>query len=211
MQLKDEYISLNKQTRLHNCPMPIVGLTGGIATGKSTVAGLFQKDGFHVINADSLIKEIYKLADTIQFIRERFPKCISKDQIDFRVLRKIAFENIQNKKILENYLYKRMPDQFKLHINSKDSEVVIYDVPLLFEKELNKLVDHNIVVYCPEETQIERLKSRDQIESDLAKRILNNQLPIEDKKLMANDLITNIGTLDELHHSYKSIKEKLFN
>jgi dephospho-CoA kinase len=195
--LKKKYITKDRDSRLHHCPIPVIGLTGGIATGKTTASKILEGFGFRIISADQLIKEIYKTTDTIEFIKKEFPEVISFEEIDFRKLRELAFSKKENREILEKHLYAKLPEQFTNSYSNED-KVIIYDVPLLFEKELEKLIDHSLLIYAPRAVQIDRLIKRDKIDEKLANEILENQLDIEKKKELADYTIENTSNVQAL-------------
>ena len=210
LKLKAKFDKLNKNNRLYNIDCPIIGLTGGIASGKSTVANFMRQDGLCVIDADSLIKEIYQKDETIKFISSLNPEFIQLNQINFQKLRKSFFNDQELKKKIEYFLYQKLPQAFLAHV-PMEAKVVIYDVPLLFEKHLDKLIDISVVVYAPRETQLKRLVIRDKIDKKLASSILDQQMSIEDKRLSADFVIDNTQNQDYLLKQYQELKEKIFD
>lgn len=207
LKLNTIFISKNQNTRLYNMTCPVVGLTGGIATGKSSVSRFLKNKSLAVICADELVKSIYKAPESIKFIKEQFPEAINNNKIDFIVLRERVFNNNSDKTTIENFIYSKLPDVFKLKAQSFNRPtIIIYDVPLLFEKGLDDLVDISICVYCPEEIQKQRLISRDNISQDLALKILRSQLDIEEKKTRSDFFINNSGQEKDLS---KKIEEVL--
>jgi dephospho-CoA kinase len=210
LKLKAKFDKLNKNNRLYNIDCPIIGLTGGIASGKSTVANFMRQDGLCVIDADSLIKEIYQKDETIKFISSLNPEFIQLNQINFQKLRKSFFNDQELKKKIEYFLYQKLPQAFLAHV-PMEAQVVIYDVPLLFEKHLDKLIDISVVVYAPRETQLKRLVIRDKIDKKLASSILDQQMSIEDKRLSADFVIDNTQNQDYLLKQYQELKEKIFD
>jgi dephospho-CoA kinase len=195
---------LEKEKRMHQLSCPIIGLTGGIATGKSTVARFFSDKGFPLISADSLVKEIYKKKEVIEYIKSSWPDVFEHNNINFKRLRNIAFSNIENRTSIEELIYSYLPDEFKKEFNKfSKPQFVIYDVPLLFEKKLNLLIDYSIVVYAPASSQLERLQTRDQITPEQAKLALSNQIDIEKKIKLADYLIMNTEDLDYLSKQVK--------
>lgn len=199
--LKSNLISKTQATRLYQLPVPVIGLTGGIATGKTTVAQMLMDRGLAVISADKLVKNIYATAEAKNFIQQNYPQCFKQNDqsIDFKTLRKLVFENPKIKTQIENFIYQRMPAQFTNAFQGFSSpQVIVYDVPLLFEKQLNHLVDLSVCVYLSKEEQILRLMKRDQIERQLAEKILNEQLPIDEKKRLSDMVIENNSSLDDL-------------
>ena len=109
-KLKNNLISQSPKTRLYNTPIPIIGLTGGIATGKSTVAEYLKSCGHNVIDADALVKSIYKLKSSIDFVKLHFPEAITNNEIQFQKLREIIFSNPSYLEKIEQFIYSQMPD-----------------------------------------------------------------------------------------------------
>jgi dephospho-CoA kinase len=199
LKLKSTYITQTSSARLYGLSLPIIGLTGGIATGKTTVSKLLKQKGFPLIDADKLVHKIYADSKTIHFIKDLAPKCVLNEKIDFKALRSLFFSDLIIQKKVEEYIYKELPHVFQQSLESlKSPQFVIYDVPLLFEKKLETLLDYTITVYCDEETQIKRLIKRDSIDLYLAKSILAKQLPINIKKDKAHYVIDNSGSIDDL-------------
>jgi dephospho-CoA kinase len=197
--LNPKWITKTSLTRLYEIPIPVIGLTGGIATGKSTVANFLRNKNFPIIDADALVKKIYQKTEVKEFIKINFPMAIQSDEINFKILRELAFKDKQNIQKIEECIYRFLPAEFKETYHTfTNPNFIIYDVPLLFEKQLNLLVDTKICVYAPKEIQIERLMKRDHIERDACLKILDNQMSIEDKKQLSDIVIKNDSTLDQL-------------
>lgn len=208
MKLKKEFHKLDSEQRLYNLQIPIIGLTGGIATGKSEVSKRLK--GHPIIDADANVKEIYKTQESLEFIQKHFPMAIVDGAIDFPTLREKAFSDAENKKLIEDFIYQRLPEQFlKAYDSLGRPEYLIYDVPLLFEKSLDKLVDIKVTVYCPREVQLERLLKRDSIDEKLANKILDSQLDIEEKKKRSDFVIENTSTLQDLDNQIQMVFNQL--
>lgn len=208
--LKSSYITKDLSTRLYQIPVPIIGLTGGIATGKSTVADFFRRDGFAVIDADKLVKSIYQTQEALDFIALEFPSAILNGSIHFKTLRELAFGHPDSQLKIETFIYKRMPQAFLSAYQSFNSpDLVVYDVPLLFEKNLDRLIDQSLCVYAPREIQIERLMARDQISHELAGNIISKQMGIDEKKLKADWVIDNSDGVDRLELNYLEFIKKI--
>ena len=111
--LNANWITKNQNNRLYQIPVPIIGLTGGIACGKSTVAGLFRQHNISVIDADLLVKNIYKKSETIEFIKNSFPTAMDDNLISFVKLRELVFNHPEIKLELEQFIYNRLPIEFK--------------------------------------------------------------------------------------------------
>lgn len=197
--LNKKWITKNQNTRLYQIPVPIVGLTGGIASGKSTVAELFRQHNISVIDADQLVKNIYKKNETVEFIKSNFPSVMENNKIIFSKLRELAFNNPAIKTKLEAFIYSHLPEEFiQVFKTLPPSPFIVYDVPLLFEKNLDQLIDVSICVFTPRSIQIERLINRDHITKDLAEKILDQQMNIEEKKAKADIIIENIKNKNDL-------------
>jgi len=211
MKLKSKYQKLSSANRLSSLEVPIIAITGGIATGKSTVDEYLKTKGHPLISADALIKKIYQEATTFEFINRSFPQVIDTAKIDFKKLRDLFFHNEDVQKKIEEFLYPlleiRMNDEF---IALGKPDYLFYDVPLLFEKDMAKNVDVTVVVYAPENLQLERLLKRDSITPELAKQILSKQWPIEQKKNLANFVIDNQGSLNETQANINKVLDELF-
>jgi dephospho-CoA kinase len=198
MRLKDQYVKLEAKNRLYQLEKPIIGLTGGIATGKSSVTKILEAKGVKIIDADQLVKAIYATDEAREFIRMNFPDAWD-GEIDFKVLRELVFNNFEYKKRIEAFIYARLPDAFRKQIALiKDQDFYIYDVPLLFERGLDSSVDLKILIYAPRNIQLARLIDRDSSKENTAKKILDQQIDIEDKREKADFVIDNSGTLPEL-------------
>lgn len=191
--LKKKFITKDKSHRLYEIDCPVIGLTGGIATGKSTASTELEKLGIPVICADKLVKEVYKDQSTIQFIRLTCPEAIDgNDIIDFKVLREIFFSDSDLKLKIETQIYSLMPAKFVERYQSfNNPNFIVYDVPLLFEKGLDLKVDVKALVYCPKEEQVKRLIKRDNISRELALKIISSQIDIEDKKKKCDVILDN--------------------
>ena len=201
---------LSKNQRLYQLDVPVIGLTGGIATGKTTVSHKLEEEGFAVINADHLVKDIYALPETFEFIRSEFPDVIKNEQIQFPLLRQFVFANSENKVKIENFIYARLAQAFNAAFNKFDHpQMIIYDVPLLFEKSLQPLFDMTVLVYAPREIQRTRLMKRDNVLEEMADTMLNSQMDIEEKKAKADFIIDNSKSESELAEEINRLLHKL--
>lgn len=210
--LNTKWITKNQNTRLYHIPVPILGLTGGIATGKSTVAELFRKSNIPVIDADKLVKNIYQKQDTIAFIKNNFPESMENNSIVFVRLREVAFSNPAAKKKLEDFIYALLQSEFTSAFKAlPPSPYIVYDVPLLFERGLDQFLDVTVCVYAPRPMQIERLIKRDGIDQLLAEKILDQQMNIEEKKDKANLVINNTQNMKQLDAEFKKLLVQLSN
>ncbi len=180
--------------------MVLVGLTGGIATGKSTVARMFRRCGAVVIDADELAREVVQTGKPAwRAIVKAFGRTVLKPDgtLNRHALGRIAFGNRTNLRRLERIIHPRVAqEQARLtrQAAQRDSEaVVIYDVPLLFEAGIDKRVDKIIVVTADRKTQIARLKKRNRLTRAEAVRRIRSQMPLTKKVRMADYVLR--GTL----------------
>ena len=184
--------------RLYDLKIPVIGITGGIASGKSTVSKILMNQGEHVICADSIVKEIYQQDSTKNLIQRIAGKAIDdKNEINFKILRDLFFQNKQIKLELENHIHPQIERYFKDKMKS-DLQRIFYDVPLLFEKKMESKFDYIILVKVNEETQLERLTKRDNIGPGLAKKIIKNQLHFTEKEKRSDFIIDNNQDQSEL-------------
>lgn len=211
MQLLDKFITKDSNNRLYACPVAIIGLTGGIATGKSTVVNYLKQQGLPVICADQLIKDIYQKKESFEFIAANFNECIIENKIDFKSLRKLAFNDIKVRKSLENFLYPQLNSSFFQRYHELDvNNFVIFDVPLLFEHHINRQVDLTICVYSSKEQQLERIIARDNIDHLLAEKIVAQQMDIDSKAKLADFIIDNSKNQNDLLNEISLVTSKIF-
>ncbi len=198
-----------KNNRLYNCSLPIVALTGSIATGKSTVKDIFKNLGRDIIDADQLVKEIYTFPHVKNQISSINPKYIDGNNIEFEILRTDFFNDAELRKKVEDIIFNEIPSLFLKKVKKSQSPFVIYDIPLLYEKDLLKEVDFIILSHCTSDQQIERLISRDKISEDLAIKMINSQLPIDKKKDKADFIIDNSKDKKDLYPQVEKVLEIL--
>ena len=182
-----------------------IGLTGGVASGKTTVSDCFKKLGTQVIDADVISHEVTEPSGSaFEEILSEFGSEIldEKGLINRKKMRAIIFNDPSQKKILENIIHPKVRDEMFQRINKSDDHYLIVSVPLLVETGMHQIMDRNLLVDCSEDTQIERLMHRDKITLNEAKAILKNQASRSDRKKIADDLIVNENnvTLIELEN-----------
>lgn len=205
-KLNKKFIKLTPDYRLYNFDKPIIAFTGGIATGKSTVTRMLEAKGLKFIDADLLVKNIYRTEESRQFIQTYFPEAWINNEINFAKLRELVFSNPKIKDVIETYIYARLPMAFREAASKiTNQDFYLYDVPLLFERDLDKKVDLKIVVYAPRKIQLARIIDRDGTKEDIANKILDLQMDIEDKKDMADIVVDNSRTEAELAASVENL------
>ena len=171
-----------------------IGLTGGIASGKTTVSDCFKKLGTQVIDADVISHEVTEPSGSaFEEILSEFGSEIldEKGLINRKKMRVIIFNDSSQKKILEEIIHPKVRDEMFQRINKSDDHYLIVSVPLLVETGVHQIMDKTLLVDCSEDTQIERLMNRDKISLNEARAILKNQASRSDRKKIADDLIVN--------------------
>lgn len=173
-----------------------LGITGGIATGKSTVVKLFQEYGFPIVDADIIAREVVEIGTPgLRAVSEKFGfEVVQKDgSLDRKALGAIIFSDskkrLQLNQLLSPFLRAKITKQIK--IKKQQKNLVIADIPLLFEGGYEKEVDQVAVVYVPEKIQIERLMIRDILTKEDAEKRIASQWSIEEKKKRANLVFDN--------------------
>lgn len=193
----------------------IVGLTGGIASGKSTVSGVLKELGIEIVDADLVAKSISEEKEVINEIVKIFGTDILA--VDGKIirekLREKAFKNRELLQKLNGIIHPKVIEYFenKRERNRKD-EIVIFDIPLLYETKLEYLCDKIVVVGLEKEKQIERVMLRDGSSREIAEKIIDVQMSLEEKMKRADIIIMNDGTLEELKNRvievFKNIKNE---
>lgn len=186
----------------------IVGLTGGIASGKSTVSNFFKKLGLEVLDADGIVKEVSQKEDTIKKIVKVFGKNIldGNGKIIREKLRKEAFENRELLNKLNEIIHPQVIEIFvKKKKETSEDSIVIFDIPLLYEAKMENLCDKIIVVYIKREQQIKRVIERDKNTRELAEKIIDAQMSLEEKSKRADIVINNNSTLEDLKNQVNMI------
>ena len=171
-----------------------IGLTGGIASGKTTVSDCFKKLGTKVIDADVISHEVTEPSGSaFEEILSEFGSEIldEKGLINRKKMRAIIFDDQSQKKILEEIIHPKVRDEMFKRINKSDDHYLIVSVPLLVETGMNRIMDRTLLVDCSEDTQIKRLMHRDKITLNEARAILKNQASRSDREKIADDLIVN--------------------
>lgn len=184
-------------------------LTGGIATGKSTVAVLLSLRGFKVIDADAIA---HKLLNELHLdIAKMFgEELVVSGKVDRKALGKIVFNDDEKREKLEKFLHPKIKEEIE-----KESELVekkslpyLIDIPLFFEKG-NYDIEKSLVVYAPRKLQLERMMSRDALSQEDAESRLNAQMDIEEKKSLGSYLIDNSTTLKSLQDQVEKFREEV--
>ena len=188
----------------------ILGLTGGIGSGKSTVSKIFLSMGIKVLDDDLIAKDILETEQVKEEIKEKLGKefiNLKRNSVDKELLKKEVFNNSEKLNILNGIVH---PKVIEIYVNKylefKDKkEIIIFDVPLLFEVNLDRYCDKVIVVDIDLKVQIERIKNRDNIDVALINKIIATQMSREERNMKADILIENNGSLEDLKEKIEKI------
>lgn len=211
LKLRAQFFKLTKENRLYGLDIALIGLTGSIATGKSSATQYLKSIGHPVIDADKLVKDIYSKDESIKFIQSIQPSLISGRTINFIKLRELFFNDQDVKFKVESYIYSKLEAQFREEISSTNiTNYIIYDIPLLFEKNLESNFDLTICVHSSPEIQIQRLMLRDKINKELAQNIISSQINIDTKKFKSDLVIDNNENIKTLHEKIDSLSKTIF-
>lgn len=193
----------------------VIGLTGSIATGKSTVAKLFKQEGIPIVDADLISRQVVEPgAEAYQGIVSAFGQDIlsSDQQINRKKLGQIIFNDQTKRKQLNAIIHPIIIAQI---IKERDQLIkekhclIILDIPLLYELKLTDLMEKVIVVYASPEQQLVRLKKRDYLSDRDAKQRINSQISIADKVKEADYVIDNDGTKQQTKEQFYQLLEQL--
>ena len=196
--------------------MLIIGLTGGIGTGKSTVSKILRDAGFPIVDADVVAREVVEPGThTLENIKLTFgPDIIKNGMLDRHKLGDIVFSNkaelTRLNAIMQPVINSAMTDKIAFW-RSQKVPVLIIDVPLLFERgyENNDYIDKVVVVTTNSQTQIDRLKARDNLDDTKAKNRINSQMPLADKIARADYVLDNNGDQAFLEKQIKNLMTEL--
>ena len=184
--------------------MLVVGLTGNIASGKSTVAQLLVENGARLIDADLLARRAVEAGTPgLTAITERWGSAVllPDGSLDRAALRRVVFRNRAELEALNAIVHpqvERLRQSDLAAARAQGATVVVCDIPLLFEAGLEKTVDRIVLVHAPDSVRLARLIERRQISSDEAKSMMASQLPAESKHARAHYVIENDGSLEVL-------------
>lgn len=191
------------------------GLTGGIASGKSTVAGLFRELGCDIIDADQVARAIVRPGEpALREIAARFGKeiLLPDQELDRKKLAEIIFSDKTAKTALDAITHPIILAEMQrktVEKGKKTNGVIIWDVPLLFEAGFAQYVDASVLVYTPVEIQLERLMRRDGISRNDALKRINSQMPLHQKRELATIIINNSGTISEVKEQVSLVYQEL--
>jgi dephospho-CoA kinase len=190
----------------------LLGVTGGIASGKTTVARMLEKLGAPVIDFDVLSRVVVEPGkpawkEIVTYFGEQI---LQEDKtLNRKALSEMVFRDSEKRRKLESFTHPRIHEEFARRvkqITKADPEAIIQGVvPLLIEANLQSLFHKLMLVYIPEELQIRRLMEREPISRETALQILKSQLPIEEKKRYADYIVDNSGSPEETRRQVEEV------
>ena len=194
--------------------MFIIGLTGGISSGKSTAAKILKELGLKIIDLDQITHDLMKPGKLayIRIKKEFGEKYIgTKGAIDRKLLREEIFSSLDLKKRIESILHPIIFEECSKQLNKlKHEKYIVLVIPLLFEtKNYISLIDESLLIDCDLETQIERVIKRDNVSKALANRIIKNQMNRQEKQSLADKVILNDGNINHLKTQLNIYYKKL--
>ena len=200
-----------------NPKKPLVGITGIIGSGKSTVATRFEKLGNAVFNSDETAREITQESETLQDIQQQFGVDIlnSSGQLDREKMAQLVFQDPAQLKKLNQIIHPRvrakMWEFVKKGQNDSSIKLILVDSPLIYETDLHKYLDFILVVAAPEEICIERVKKRNNLSRKKIIERISQQIPLEEKIKKADFVIYNEKNVSDLTEQVENIYRKIMS
>lgn len=196
--------------------MLIVGLTGGIASGKSLVAKVFQDLGAYIIDADKIVHELLEPGQQAweEVVKYFGPEIVFPDKtIDRRKLGAIVFNDAEKRAWLNQCLHPKVFAVYTARVKHLSARalhaIIVLDAALLIETGYHKKMDRTVVVYADQEQQMERLTNRDRFSREQALVRIRSQMPLSEKRRQADYVIENTGTREETEQQAREIFQKL--
>ena len=195
--------------------MKLIGLTGGIASGKTAAAAILRRLGAAVIDADELSREVVQPGEEAwkEIIAAFSPAVLQQDKtLDRKKLRKLVFDDPAARKKLEAIIHPKvraLAEKKIRELEAAGNEIIVYEVPLLFEGQLQLWLRPVILIACSTATQKQRLKQRDGLTDEQAQQHLNAQMSLEQKRRLADYVVENNGSLDDLEQQVKTVLDKI--
>ncbi|NCG05408.1 MAG: dephospho-CoA kinase [Gammaproteobacteria bacterium] len=192
--------------------MFVVGITGGIGSGKSAVTDHLETLGITVVDADKVARVVVEPGTSgLAAIVEHFGEDIllADGGLDRAALRKIVFDNPEERKVLEGITHPRIRDEIARQLSQASSPYVVLSSPLLLESGQNTFTDYVVVVDVPEEVQLRRTMARDDNSEALVKQIMAAQLDRQTRLARADTSITNDASLEQLCERVEAMHEDL--
>lgn len=193
--------------------MKLIGITGGIASGKTLVTNKIRENNYTVIDADEISRELLEEPKIIDKLKTIFgDKIIENEKINRKSLGEIVFEDEELRIKLESIIHPKVKKIIKKELKKyKNEKIVFVDVPLLYEANMEGMMDKVVVVYVDEQTQRARLMKRDKIDFGFALQKINSQIPLSEKFQVADYIINNDGEIHGTEEQVLSFLKELEN
>ena len=186
-----------------------LGLTGSIGMGKSTTAAMFRDEGVPVWDADATVHKLYaKGGPAVALIGQEFPDAIVDGAVDRDQLKQIIAKDATTLQKLEAIVHPLVAADRAVFLDTNKAELVVFDVPLLFETGADTWLDSVLVVTCPPEVQAKRVLDRGTMSSDQFQMILSRQMPDAEKRARADHVIETL-TLDATRAAVRNLIAEL--
>ncbi len=192
--------------------MYVIGITGGIASGKSHVVDVISKMGYEVIDSDKISYELSLKGnkvynEIINTFGEEY--VLSNGEIDRKKLGRLIFNSEKDKQKLNEISHPYIIKEIKKRLKESQGSIVFLDIPLLYEAKLEYLCDKIICVYLDKTKQIERLMARDGIDYEYALKKINSQIDLQIKAKQSDYIINSYGSLEQTETITKNLIEKI--
>ena len=190
-----------------------IGLTGSIGSGKSTVSSYLITKGFALVDADALVKEIYLDNAFIQQMRSAFGDVMSEDdpqQLDKKRIFDLVFSNKERLERLNQLIHPFIRNKILEKEQEFEKErVIFFDIPLLFERGYDKMMDRVVMVYCEDSLRWERASRRSNKTVEAIRSVDKMQMPQDEKKARADDVLDNSSTIESLYQQIEKLLKEL--
>ena len=188
-----------------------IGLTGGIASGKSTVSLYLASLGMEIIDGDLLAREVLVLyPEILTYLQDTYGDLIFQEgQLDRRALGRIIFQDEKKKRAYLDVIMPKIIEEARKRLKEAKESFVVLDAALLFEEGLEKDVDITVTVFVPYEVQLERLLKRDSLTVSEAVSRIRSQMPLEEKRRRADHVVDNSGSREETYQQINEILKSL--
>jgi dephospho-CoA kinase len=190
----------------------VVAVTGGVASGKSTVTDHLASLGVPVIDADFVARELVEPGTpALAEIEQAFGRSVIRADgtLDRRAMRARVFDDVAQRRRLESILHPRVEQRMRELVESVDAPWVVLAIPLLTEVGRYDFIDHVVVVDAPVEAQLERLMKRDGVTPEIARAMVAAQASRAERLAIADTVVTNDGSLEQLFSGVDRVRERL--